>query len=513
MGVLAHFFRCPDVLPTVVAMRCLRAEILAEAEPLAGHWLSAIADPKFAASAANLAHFLALRQRDVTLLQRELSQLGLSSLGRCSSRVRANLDAVLASLELIAGVEATCEHPPPNAHSVGEELLRERTEHLFGADPGGPTTRIMVTLDETAACDVDEYGELIAAGADVARLNAAHGDVDLWSEMAATWRAAAQRQGRSTVVQIDLSGPKCRIVSVDGQRSKRLRKGHRFILRHPEVTAPSSWEDGARASAVPAFPELLEQLQPGQVVHYDDGKLHAIVLGSLPGAALLEVREACDEGVRLREEKGLNFPDVELELPILGPDDEAALDFAAREADVVGLSFVQRPEDIVEVQRRLAERLGDRPLPGFVLKIETRLAVRNLPRLIVQAGGRQPVGVMIARGDLALEIGFERLAEVQEEIVELCRAAHVPVVWATQVLEGLVKEHMPTRAETSDASLAQQAQCVMLNKGPHQVDAVRLLDGILRRIDRLWSGGAQRLSVIEAWGAPQAVVPLTAPWR
>lgn len=508
MGVIAHLSNRPDVLPTVAAMRCLRAQILAEAEPLALRWLSAVADQRFAASATNLAYFLALRQRDVTQLQRELSQLGLSSLGRCSSRVRANLDAVLASLEAIAGVEGTCERPPAHAHTVGEELLRERTEQLFGADPGGPTTRIMVTLDETRGCDVDEYGELIAAGADVARLNAAHGDAASWSEMAATWRAAAQRRGRSTVVQIDLSGPKCRVVSVDGQRSKRLRKGHRFILRHPDVAAPSSWDEGARASAVPAFPELLEQLRPGQAVHYDDGKLHAIVLSSLPGAALFEVREACDEGVRLREEKGLNFPDVELALPIVGPDDEAALDFAAREADVIGLSFVQRPEDIVEVQRRLALRLGDRPLPGVVLKIETRLAVRNLPRLIVQAGGRQPVGVMIARGDLALEIGFERLAEVQEGIIELCRAAHVPVIWATQVLEGLVKEHMPTRAEASDATLAQQAQCVMLNKGPHQADAVRLLDGILRRIDRLWGGGAQRLSVLEAWETPQEVVPL-----
>lgn len=493
-------------------MRRLRAEIIAEAEPLAAHWQRAIEVPDFTSSASNLAHFLALRQRDVTTLQRELSVLGLSSLGRCSSRVRANLDAVLASLEAIAGADVTCAHPPAADHRFGEELLRVRTERLFGLDPGGPATRIMVTLDEAAACDIDRYDELIAAGADVARLNAAHGDVESWSEMAATWRAAARRRGRATVVQLDLSGPKCRVVAVDGGRSKRLRPGDRFILRQSTTEAPVEWSSSARASAVPAFPELLVQLRPGQELHYDDGKLRALVLDTRPGVALFEVRHAHDDGVRLREEKGLNFPDVELTLPILGPDDDAALDFAAREADVIGLSFVQRPEDVVQVQRSLTDRLGDAPQPGLVLKIETRLAVHNLPRLIVQAGGRQPVGVMIARGDLALEIGFERLAEVQEEIVELCRAAHVPVVWATQVFEGLVKQHMPTRAEASDATLAQQAQCVMLNKGPHQVDAVRLLDGILRRIDRHWGGGAQRLSVLEGWGATQEVVPLPTTW-
>jgi len=121
------------------------------------------------------------------------------------------------------------------------------------------------------------------------------------------------------------------------------------------------------------------------------------------------------------------------------------------------------------------ERLGKRQ-PAIVLKIETRRGFANLPAMLPRCG------VMIARGDLAVECGFERMAEVQEEILWICEAAHVPVIWATQVLESLAKDGMPSRAEISDASMGHRAECVMLNKGPHVVTAVQMLDGILRRM-------------------------------
>src|SRR6188768_3687599 len=109
---------------------------------------------------------------------------------------------------------------------------------------------------------------------------------------------------------------------------------------------------------------------------------------------------------------------------------------------------------------------------GIVLKIETARAFQNLPRLILTGMRSPPVGVMVARGDLGVELGFERLAEVQEEILWLCEAAHVPVIWATQVLEGLANHGQPSRAEVTDAAMGQRAECVMLNKGPEIVAAV-----------------------------------------
>jgi pyruvate kinase len=127
------------------------------------------------------------------------------------------------------------------------------------------------------------------------------------------------------------------------------------------------------------------------------------------------------------------------------------------------------------------EQLGAENL-GIVLKIETRQGFENLPRLLLAAMRSRVVGVMIARGDLAVECSYQRLAEAQEEILWISEAAHVPVVWATQVLETLAKTGMPSRSEITDAAMGERAECVMLNKGPFVVDAVKTLDDILRRM-------------------------------
>ena len=142
---------------------------------------------------------------------------------------------------------------------------------------------------------------------------------------------------------------------------------------------------------------------------------------------------------------------------------------------------------------------SDRKPPALVLKIETKLAVRNLPELIVHAAGKVPTAVMIARGDLAIELGFQRVAEMQEEILWLCEAAHVPVIWATQVLERLAKEGLPTRAELTDAAMANRAECVMLNKGPHILDAIRMLDDVLARMEGHQHKKTPQLRVLHSW--------------
>ena len=135
----------------------------------------------------------------------------------------------------------------------------------------------------------------------------------------------------------------------------------------------------------------------------------------------------------------------------------------------------------MDALRHCLHELG-KPNLGIVLKIETRRAFENLPQLLFSAMASKASGIMIARGDLAVECGYERLAEVQEEILWAAEAAHMPVIWATQVLETLAKTGLPSRAEITDAAMGERAECVMLNKGPHITEAMRTLDDILQRM-------------------------------
>jgi pyruvate kinase len=161
------------------------------------------------------------------------------------------------------------------------------------------------------------------------------------------------------------------------------------------------------------------------------------------------------------------------------------------------MSFVHHPDDVVAVQRALARREA-RDL-GVVVKIELVSAFRRLPEIVLQAMQSRRVGVMIARGDLAVEAGAVRVAELQAEILWLCEAAHVPVIWATEVLDRLAQTGRPSRAEITDAATAQQAECVMLNKGPHIVEAVRTLDDILQRMARHQRKKFALLEPLHSW--------------
>ncbi len=162
---------------------------------------------------------------------------------------------------------------------------------------------------------------------------------------------------------------------------------------------------------------------------------------------------------------------------------------------------MRRPEDVAELIEEL-DRLQATET-GIILKIENRLAVEALPQILLTAMARHVVAVMVARGDLGVEIGLERMAEIQEEILWICEAAHVPVIWATQVLESLVKRGMPSRAEVTDAAMSGRAECVMLNKGPNIFRALDFLCDVLSRMEghqTKKSALMRKLSVAEtAW--------------
>jgi pyruvate kinase len=228
------------------------------------------------------------------------------------------------------------------------------------------------------------------------------------------------------------------------------------------------------------IPEVLDDVRAGDAIWFDDGKIGGVIQKVEASRLFVQVTHARVRGERLRADKGINLPDSHLRLAALTPKDLEDLAFVARYADVVELSFANSARDVELLQEHL-RRLGN-PSLAVVLKIETRRGFENLPDMLLAAMRSPCCGVMIARGDLAVECGFERLAEVQEEMLWVSEAAHVPIIWATQVLENLAKEGMPSRAEITDAAMGHRAECVMLNKGPHMLSAVRVLDDILRRM-------------------------------
>lgn len=480
---------CRDLLRDSIA------RIETESARIFADWEPQIARAEFRTGAENLAFYLAARQYDLTGLQSSLSVLGLSSLGRAESHLRQSLAAVAATLDGLSGLPASW--PDPSELEAGLAQITRDQQLFFGDFPGAQNTRIMVTMPPQGATDAGFVEELVAAGASCFRINCAHDGPEAWAAMIANIRAAAGKAERYCPVLMDIAGPKCRIESID-QPGARLFRGDRFRL----MTRP-----GRKHKRMPtitiSFPDIVTKLHAGLQVWIDDGKIGARVVEIIDGGAVLEVTVASDKGKKLRLEKGINFPAIDLEIEHLTPADLAVLPFVATHADLVGCSFVQRPEDIRGLTAALGEHRGDQPPQPLLLKIETALAVRNLPRLIVQAGSHQPVAVMIARGDLAMEVGAERLSEAQEEILWLCEAAHVPVVWATQVLETLLKTGAPSRAEVTDAAMGQRAECIMLNKGPYIGETIRFLAGILRRMDRHQFKKTARLSALTSWRGPQ----------
>lgn len=475
----------------------LRQTIAAEGWALWRQWNTHGARGRFRVGALNFANYLALRRRDLRELQDALMPYGLSSLGRLEGRVLANLDAVIGALSAITGKPMT-RHPRPRAFFRGERFLHANADELFGtAAPRPDRARILVTLPTDAATDPGFLVALLRSGTDAVRINCAHDDVQVWETMIRNLRAAETAVGRKASILADLAGPKVRVGKVrTAPNGSRLAAGDLLLLTSGAFALPEAYP--VQAVCEPA--SIVERLAEGEPVFIDDGKLGAVAESRVPEGVVVRVQRTGPKGFKLKPEKGLNVPMTDLGLLALSDDDRRSLDFIARHADLVGYSFVQSGADICLLQEELAKRRpADWKRIGLVAKIETPIAVKNLPEIIVQAARHQPFGVMIARGDLAVEIGFERLAEMQEEILWLCEAAHVPVIWATQVLESLVKKGLPTRGDMTDAAMSARAECVMLNKGPYVADAVAMLDRLLVRMARNQSKKTPRLRSLKSW--------------
>ena len=481
----------------------LREDICREGEEICEEWRPYIQRRAFYLSSMNFAHYLAMRRRDLRAIQAQLAPLGLSTLGRSEAHVLPNLDAVIAALGAI------CQRPPeqlparPSARAFyrGDRFLARSAAVVLGPAPQPRRIRIMVTLPSEAATDHALVLDLAKRGMDWARINCAHDDADIWGQMLANIHKAEKETGRACKVLMDLGGPKARTGEVIAPKKKRVCKDDLIRLTRDEPHESKDFEFQAEC----LLPDVFEQLHVGAEVWIDDGSIGTQVESVSKEAVVLRVCQVAPKGGKLKTGKGLNFPGTDIQVAPLTAKDRADLQFVTSGADAVGYSFVQSAEDVEMLQDALGEHLkaqpGRAPL-AVIAKIETAKAVRNLPEIIVRAAGRQPFGVMIARGDLAVEIGYQRMAEMQEEILWLCEAAHVPVIWATQVLETFVRKGIPSRAEMTDAAMSERAECVMLNKGPFIAEAVSILDDVLTRMQAHQSKKTPQLRALQSWQDP-----------
>jgi pyruvate kinase len=462
-------------------LESLRNAVVNEAENRYAHWKTAIVPQRefVHQSARNLATYLALRHHDLRELQRLLRPWGLSSLGRSEAQTLPTLDALIATVAQLAG-KSEGDYPRPTAKDFqrGECLLIQETERVLGMPHTDRTVRLMVTLPSEAATNPLLVRQLLQHGMEIARINCAHDGVKQWEAMVAHVRAAEEMTGLSCKIAMDLGGPKCRTADVSLPKKHRIQRGDRILLRVDAPRQRKHFPLQVRCT----LPQAVEQIKLGERVYFDDGKIGATMIERVQQGVVLAVTQASLVGDRLKDDKGINFPDTALHLSPLTEKDLQDLPSIVQLANILNYSFVQSADDVRLLQAEIEKVNGDKRSLAIIAKIETSQAFRQLPDIIMAITSKQPCGVMIARGDLAVELGFERMAELQEEILWVCEAAHVPVVWATQVLETLAKEGRATRAEMTDAAMSQRAEAVMLNKGAYILDAMDVLDGVLRRM-------------------------------
>ncbi|MGB5714915.1 MAG: pyruvate kinase, partial [Waterburya sp.] len=353
----------------------IRQTIIHEGGKIFHQWQPSIARQTFKESALNLAYYLALRHEDLRQLQLALMPWGLSSLGRIEGRVLPNLDAAIATLGAVCHQDSALlpQRPSLEAFFAGDRLLNQHTEEVFGKSLNQRQVRIMVTLPTEAAQNYQLVRELVQRGTDCIRINCAHDNAEHWLAMINNLRQAEVETGRACKVFMDLGGPKPRLGNVLPTKNKqRVHLGDRLLLsKKVPITA-----DQKVFQANCTIPEILPQLEINHSVWINDGKIGARVKSLLPEGVLLEITHARSKGEKLRPDKGINFPDTNLNLSPLTSKDQQDLDFIADHADIIGYSFVQQATDIELLQLELQARLGvNWRQPAIVAKIETPEAV------------------------------------------------------------------------------------------------------------------------------------------
>ncbi|MBS1554931.1 MAG: pyruvate kinase [Bacteroidetes bacterium] len=434
------------------------------------------AHPNFQISAVNLLHYLVLRSTEIREVQDFLHKVGLSSLANCESHTMAQVQNVVRWLNpnQVGRPEVPCSFEEAG-------MLRNRhSEELLGMRPSSARPHIMVTFNEQMAHDRLMVEEMLHAGMSVARINCAHDTPEVWEQMIDGLNRSISKTGRNCKVYMDLAGPKIRVAALPAQIEREqglpLREDQELLLL--PVDQSEQIYDTTPIWVEPSL--ILSMVKPGEHIFFDDGKFEAKVMEVNGQSARVRIKRISTKKPFLKAEKGINLPDTDLKIPPLTPEDISNIPFICQHADMVGFSFVSEPADVDTLRTELRKH-ATRKTPAIILKIERLSAIQNLPALLMKGMQDESFGVMIARGDLAVEIGFERLSEIQEEILWISEAAHVPVIWATQVLETMNKTGFATRSEITDAAFGGMAECVMLNKGKYVTKTIATLDDILNR--------------------------------
>ena len=333
--------------------------------------------------------------------------------------------------------------------------------------PRSRKVKILATLGPATSTPA-MIRKLMLAGADAFRINMSHGDQKQKAKLVDHIRALEKEFHRPTTILFDLQGPKLRVGHFESGRAV-LEKGQRFIFDREETAG-----DGSRVEL--PHVELFEAVRPGTRILIDDGKVRLNVLEADAGRIVTEVRV----GGAVSDNKGVNVPDVLVPIPALTEKDRDDLKFALEQrADWVALSFVQRPEDVAEARTLIGDRAA------LLAKIEKPAAVDRLNDIIALADA-----VMVARGDLGVELPPEQVPPLQNKIVATARQYGKPVVVATQMLESMISSPTPTRAEVSDVAKAiyDGADAVMLSAesaaGQYPCEAVQMMDRIAVSVER-----------------------------
>ena len=424
-------------------------------------------------SAKNLIHYLTLRNEDIRELQDLLHVYGLSSLASSESHIHRQLQAISERL----GHEYKEDEIDICTYPFSKLKMGEKSRLLFGQKMETYIPYVMVTFDSCFANDYAMIKNLLQNGMNVARINCAHDDEATWSKMINELKKACTATGLDCKIYMDLAGPKIRTNLLGKGKNKGRVKIHEGQLVWLAETS-GDFEKGEVVIS-PNEEGIIPMLKKGDRVLIDDGLIRCVVEKIKKDKVGIRVIRISSSKGQIKAEKGINFPDTTLQISSLTEFDKNCLPFICENADLIGYSFVKSEEDIRQLRAEL-KKLGD-DYPDLILKIETPEAVKNLPSLLLEGMKERALGLMIARGDLAVEIGFERMGEIQEEILWICEAAHIPVVWATQVLESLHKVGMATRSEITDAGHAALAECVMINKGEYTIEVMETLRDIVQR--------------------------------
>jgi len=447
--------------------------------------------PDYRLSAKNLYRYLILRNYDLRKLHDTLSDIGVSSLRTSEGYVLSNIYNVLKILNRLQNNSFDEELAVETVgYKKSKKLIQKHANLLFNATEKSHFTEIMVTLPVEAAEDENVVRNMVLNGMEIARINLSHGNEEQWLKMISNINKIRNETNSEIKIYMDLSGPKIRTstIEIKGKAGKtkdhiQIQTGEHIILTKRETSGKKSKFDNKeqieKAEVGVLLTEIVDDVQINDTVLFDDGMIKSVVVAKTETDVELAVTECYKP--KLSSNKGINLPNTRLNLPALTPRDIELLPFVAKHADLVGYSFVRNSQDVKQLYQQLgllkAENLG------VIFKIENKEAFENLPQILFQGMKHNKIGVMIARGDLAVELGFERISEVQNQILWICEAAHIPVIWATQVLDNLAKTGIPTRAEITDAVQSANAECVMLNKGPFINDAIKVLRNVLEKIE------------------------------